>query len=108
MFGIIKRYRCVHCHTIRRSKWGISRHACKALMIWSAPHTPTRLSDIGIVNATHLSDIGIEDARIENVEIRCWSTMLCRSCGVIFSRYSEPNDDHCCRECKEKEKNEII
>ena len=32
--------------------------------------------------------------------IRAWATMSCKSCGTIFSRYEEPNDDILCRDCK--------
>ena len=51
MCRVRKRYKCTHCGMVRRSKWGISRHACRALMVWSSPHTPTRLSDVRIENA---------------------------------------------------------
>ena len=34
--------------------------------------------------------------------IKAWATMLCKSCGTIFSRYEEPNDDVLCRDCKSK------
>ena len=34
--------------------------------------------------------------------IKAWATMLCRSCGTIFSRYEEINDDILCRDCKSK------
>ena len=34
--------------------------------------------------------------------IKAWATMLCKSCGTIFSRYEELNDDTLCRDCKSK------
>ena len=35
--------------------------------------------------------------------IKAWATMSCKSCGTIFSRYEEPNDDILCRDCRLKQ-----
>ena len=34
--------------------------------------------------------------------VKAFATMSCKSCGTIFSRYEELNDDILCRGCKSK------
>ena len=46
-----------------------------------------------------------QDRSLTNIgHVKAFATMSCKSCGTIFSRYEQLNDDILCRDCKSRRK----